>query len=185
MWLVATAWDHADKGHLLYPRKLYHMALIQKTHLVPRGPFLPLFTATEIFTPSWWWRELGLLEVENFLGAMHLCKMRVPQICDIAQGTSNQGLWTNLRFLSGSLPCAFILPDWEGTWNALPCVCYLFIVHHLWSLTEMHFILCGALHVSPVSDDEELRRLWELTCASRAVIEIIISMLSNHYNWFH
>ena len=31
----------------------------------------------------------------------------------------------------------------------------------------------------------ELHKFWEFTFACRAVIEIITSVINNHYNWFH
>lgn len=89
MWLVVTAWVSADTWHLWQPPKDGWEGPHPENSLGAKRPFLSLFTASEIITPLWGWRELGLLVFENFLGAEHPRKMWVPQICDTAQGISN------------------------------------------------------------------------------------------------
>ena len=124
-----------------------------------------LFTASKTFTPLWGWRELGLLVFENFLGAEHPCKMRVPQVCDTAQGISNQGLWENLRFLSGSLPWALILPNCDRHVEHSP-VLAAFTLH---------------LTVSP--DRAVALPLWDSACVSHFWWQRITETLRNFF--FH
>lgn len=110
MWLGATVWDHVATEHLSHPRKFCWTALIQKSSLGAKRPFLLCSKILRSWLPLWWRRELNPLEAENLLGAVHLSGKEVPQIWDSGLSSRNlikDRLWINLIFfLNGNINCA-------------------------------------------------------------------------------